>query len=207
MRPYFTPILLPNIVPDSWNSFWNIWNSTADQVLKFKHPHDAESRLKVGDTTTWKGMEIYDPSAGTNKSKSVSMPIIDIRESLPKMFGTLMSLKPFFKNFSITMIQSVTAIGAHTDRNLDSWMVRCFFHYPAANEQWYFTRPNDHMGERTYIQMPQDTTWFAFNDKNSWHGTDYDMQYPKILIKIYGSLRDQVLQENFARYKNYVLSF
>ena len=205
ITPYYTPIQLPKIEPDNWDIFWKIWNEEADFVHKTTHPHE-KSRLTLNDKTCWRGMEIYDPTA-TKSNRSIELVSIDIRDRLPKMYESIQTLKTFFKSLSLIFIESQYSIGSHTDKNIDKWMLRSFFYYPSPEPQWYFTRPDDNKGERTYITLPQDTTWFAFNDSKAWHGTDYDEKYPKILIKAYGSLRDDVLKDNLKRYEDYVLSF
>lgn len=202
---YYTPIKLPKIEPDNWDLFWEIWNTEADYVHKTTNPHE-KSRLLLGNRTCWKGMEVYDPDV-VKTNRSIQLVSVDIRSRLPKMYESMQSLKPFFKNLSLIFLESKFPIGAHTDKNLDNWMLRSFFYYPSPTPQWYFTKPDDTNGKRTYITVPEDTTWFAFNDSKAWHGTDYDEKYPKIVIKAYGSLHDEVIQENLERYKDYTLSF
>ena len=202
---YYTPIKLPKIEPDNWDIFWKIWNEEADFVHKTTHPHD-KSRLAVGNRTCWKGMEVYDPDA-IKVTRSIELASIDIRDRLPKMYESMQSLKTFFKSLSLIFLESKYPIGAHTDKNTDNWVLRSFFYYPSPTQQWYFTKPNDVNGERTYITMPNDTTWFAFNDAKAWHGTDYDPKYPKIIIKAYGSLHEHIIQDSLQHYKDYTLSF
>jgi len=101
-------------------------------------------------------------------------------------------------------------VGAHSDDSADRWSIRAFMHYPSTEQQWYFTKPNNRDGERTYLRMPNDTNWFTYNDKNTWHGTDYDSSKPKILLQLYSKYvvtDDDLIQRSFSKYKDYVIEY
>lgn len=205
-KPYYTPIDFPEIVPDNWEVFWKIWNEKADQLVKTKkmHPEDLSPQV-INDSNVWKGFLMYDPDVDLPKN-SFTMPIVDIRSELPNMFNQLTCLKPYFKTFSVLIIESLRDVISHSDTKTDQWMVRYFLHNPSPTVQWYFTKPQERDGQRTYITSPPNTKWFAFNDAVAWHGSDWNQNYPKILIKIYGEPHDYVIKENLEKYKEYGLS-
>jgi hypothetical protein len=56
--------------------------------------------------------------------------------------------------------------------------------------------------------MPNDTNWFMYNDKYSWHGTDYDPENKKILLQIYSVYsKKELLEKSRIKYKDYVVEF
>jgi len=207
MKSYYTPLNFPTIVPDNWDKFWKMWNEKSDRLVKFKNMHDdikIHVNMMVNDSNIWRGILVYDPDSSM-PNNSLVMPIVDIRDELPNMFNDLMSLKPFFKTYHVSIIESLRSVISHSDTKVDTWMVRSFLSYPSPTPQWYFTKPHDREGKRTYINPLPETNWFAFNDSIMWHGTDWNEKYPKVLIKIYGEPHDYVIKENLERYKDHAL--
>lgn len=205
--PYFTPINLPMVEPDDWDVWWKIWNENFDKLFKKQYFH-SEERVPTGKVQVWNGIQVYDPTDTSQDPTKMTFPVVDIRNSLPKMYDQLQELKKYFlgKNINFAFIQSLYPIKPHTDRNSNTWMARQFFYNPVESQQWYFTKPFDKLGEtRTYIKMPEDTPWFGFNDGLAWHGTDFDENRKKILLKVYGTLHHEILQDSMNKYKDYVL--
>jgi hypothetical protein len=54
----FTPIDLPKLEPDSWEVFWNIWNTHADHLTKRKMNVDT-SDAAIMSSNVWRGLDIY----------------------------------------------------------------------------------------------------------------------------------------------------
>lgn len=170
-----SPLDLPNIYPDSWDTFWNIWNKHAKVLYKKKVNH-TDSKSPVGSTDLWVGLDIMLRYG----SVAHEAPYYDIKNDLPKFYEGLMSLPiPVIKR--IRIVQSLTNIESHSDNNIDKWEIRGMLHYPAQN-QWYYTKPND--TTRHYMTMPNDTMWFTYNDLHCWHGSDFDSNNKKLLIQI-----------------------
>lgn len=204
MSAYFTPIDFPNIEPDDWDIFWELWNSNKGNPTINKHNH-SEAQLKLGKTVVWNAVEIFDPD--TNSIDTSTRPIVDIREKLPRMYDSLMSLKQNFEGeMVVSFIESNYPIRGHTDFNKPGyWMLRSFFYYPALTQQWFFQRMREPESKKTYINMPAGITWFAFDDGVCWHGTDFDPERKKILIKIYGKPSKALIENNIKKYQGYVL--
>jgi hypothetical protein len=204
MPEFFTPLMLPTLEPDNWDTFWELWNKSSDFLVK-TYMHTELSRLPIGDVSTWRGIDIYNPA---RLEHALKMPALDIENIFPNMYKNILDIENMFIGpIKVILIESLHFIGAHTDNNRDVWTLRQFFHYPSPSQQWFFTRPNDKDGDRYFITMPPDVKWFAFNDIRAWHGTLYDTTYPKILVKIYGRPKKTFIEENIERYKEYTLSF
>ena len=187
-----TPLDLPRIEPDDWDTFWDIWNTYSKPLVKVRS-NTIFSKSKVGSTDVWKGMDIY--SNNSNFPTAWSAPLIDISKSLPCLYDTISNL-PFKQVVKVRLLSSSMPVLAHTDDNQDRWSVRAYFHYTDTNDQWYFTRPHDSYGKRKYFHIPKETNWFAYNDKHCWHGTDYNIEHPKVLLQVYTLFTNKDLIDN-----------
>lgn len=197
-----TPLDLPKIVPDDWQVFWKIWNENSAYLVKTKQ-NTEYSKAEIGDHSVWRGIDIY--SYG-NVGTAWSAPLVDISSTLPNLYYTCSTL-PFVKVFRVRLLSSTMSIPAHTDDDRDRWSVRAYFHYTSTNDQWYFTRPHDKLGDRQYFHIPDSTNWFAYNDKHCWHGTDYNTEHPKILLQVYMSNINQDLIDNsIKKYQDYTIN-
>lgn len=88
------------------------------------------------------------------------------------------------------------------------WVARAYLHYTAPVEQWFFTKPGDFYGDRSYITLPSETNWFTYNDKYCWHATDYDPAYPKILLQVYAfGLSKELVSKSIEKYKDYTITY
>lgn len=199
----FTPIDLPKIEPDNWVVFWKIWNSFSKPLTKVKMNHEY-STAPIGNVGLWVGLDLYKK---VNYAIPWEAPFFDIQHFLPDMHDTIKSLGPNLIRARI--VQSQFPVHSHSDDNIDVWNVRAFLHGKDPHKQWYFTRPNDRLGERTYIDMPTDTNWFMYNDKYCWHGTDFYPDNKKILLQLYfiGNPPDELITRSAEKYKDYTIEF
>ena len=198
----FTPVDLPKIEPDNWDIFWEIWNTHSRPLVKVKQNTDL-SIAPIGSNEIWTGIDVYKKF---NNEMPYTAPYVDISELLPNMYKQLLAIAPNL--YRVRLLQSQMNIVSHTDNNTDLWNLRAFFYSTDSYTQWYFTRPNDSLGERTYIKMPTDTNWFMYNDKHCWHGTDYDPNNKKILLQAFclGSPMN-VMDRSIIKYKEFTLEY
>jgi len=199
----YTPVDLPKIEPDNWDIFWDIWNEHKDYLEKTKH-NAKTSLVSLGKNTVWTGLDIFKRK---NIETAWQAPYYDIKDVLPNMYNFFESLDTF-GIFRIRLVQSNVNIISHTDDNYDKWHLRAYFHYTSKKQQWYFTKPNDCNGERKYINLPNETNWFMYNDKFCWHGTDFDVNNKKILLQVYATKTPQELLSNSVKkYLEYTIGF
>lgn len=199
----YTPVDLPKIEPDNWDIFWDIWNEHKDYLEKTKH-NAKTSLVSLGKNTVWTGLDIFKRK---NIETAWQAPYYDIKDVLPNMYNFFESLDTF-GIFRIRLVQSNVNIISHTDDNIDKWHLRAYFHYTSKNQQWYFTKPNDSNGERKYINLPNETNWFMYNDKFCWHGTDFDVNNKKILLQVYATKTPhELLSNSVKKYLEYTIGF
>lgn len=199
----FTPIDLPKIEPDNWDIFWDIWNTHSAPLIKVKKNTDI-SLAEVGSDNIWTGIDIYKKYGNR---MPYDAPYVDIEHILPKMYKAILSVSPDV--YRVRLLQSQINITSHTDDDRDRWNIRAFFYGDKAKDQWYFTKPYDSAGERTYIKMPPNTNWFMYNDKHCWHGTDYDPSNKKILLQLFciDPKLSNLIDTSTQKYKEYTLEY
>ena len=199
-----TPLDLPKIQPDSWDKFWDIWNKYAEPLVKVGM-NTATSPAPVGSVSVWHGLDIFKQPYGYTYW---SAPYYDTSSILPNFHEAILGAG-FGRLFRVRVLMSHLNVTSHTDDNADKWQARAFLHYTSDKQQWYFTRPGDAKGERTYLSMPEDTNWFTYNDKFCWHGTDFDPNHKKVLLQIYSGdgVSPDLLERSLEKYKDYTISY
>lgn len=194
----YTPLDLPKIEPDDWNVFWTIWNKNAKQM--FKQLDGGLTHRPQPNFSLWSGMDIY---IKTEKKHAWPAPYYDIRNELPKLYNLINTLPLNIER--ARLVESKAYFPPHTDDNADIWSVRAHFFNQRSYEQWFFTLPGG--GEKNYITSPKETNWFAYNDKNCWHGTDYDVNKPKILLQLYTKdMPSELIVNSISKYNEYTIS-
>jgi hypothetical protein len=197
-----TPLDLPIIKPDNWNIFWDIWHANKQPLVKIKS-NVADTDSLIGTNDIWQGIDIFTSS---DIATVWQAPFVDIKNTLPTLYNTCAAL-PFKNVYRVRLIESQKSVAAHTDDRIHKWSIRAYFYYTDTKPQWYFTKPDDSMGNRHYFGLPDDTNWFAYNDKNCFHGTDYDPLHPKILLQVYAVDSPTILVYNsMSKYKELTLS-
>lgn len=198
-----TPLDLPRIEPDSWPVFWSMWQQHADWLQKVGQIH-VKPETPIGSNNIWMGLDIIKNLKG--RPFSWEAPFFDIKEVLPTMYRSIVSAVPDI--IRARLVQSTINIKSHTDDNYDKWNLRALLHNTSSMPQWYFTKPQQPQGQRYYLNMPQETNWFAYNDKRSWHGTDYNPDHKKILLQIFSSSgTDSLVTHSAEKYKSFVIDF
>ena len=198
----YTPLDLPKLEPDNWDTFWNIWDTHSNYAVK-KMMNLPNSKMPVGSSEVWRGLDIFKRPAGRT---SWECPYFDISSDLPLMYESIIQLN-IKTLYRVRLLQSLTDIAAHTDDNTDQWKIRGLLYYTDSKPQWYFTRPNS--SEKIYATLPSNVQWFGYNDKHAWHGTDFNSEHKKILIQLYFSrpIDEAIVQSNIETYKNYIIEY
>lgn len=188
---------LPNIAPDSWEIFWDLWNSYSKPMVKVKKTVNQEE--SVGDQDLWRGIEIYRKSFNL----SYSLPFVDIKPFLPLMYDQLKSLD-ITGIQTIRLIQSLRDVGAHSDNRKDEWNIRYMFYCQDPTNQWYYT-PIDDKQNRKFLKLPDQSKWFSYNDKYCLHGSVFKPDHPKILLQIYCESNPELIEKGIKKYPEYVI--
>lgn len=194
-----TPINLPRIEPDSWDIFWDIWNKHSKDMVKCRMTY-ANSKSPIGSHGIWKGLDIF---RNYDRDTDWEAPFFDIQEYLPKLYGSIVNL-PFDNIYRVRLVESLRSISAHSDVGIDKWEVRALFHYTDTQTQWYFTRPDQK--EKHWFNLPNETNWFGYNDKNCLHGSIYNPDHPKILLQLFSDApSNNLIEGSIHLYRKYAI--
>lgn len=200
----FTPVALPRLCPDNWETFWQLWKASAKPMTKVKVNHGL-SQTPPGVYNYWVGVDIFRTD---NEDLVWEAPTVDWRDQLPNLYRQIDQINSF-DIYRVRLLCSQVNIFPHSDTLEDRWCLRAFFHVTNPRQCWYFTRPGAGADPRArrYITMPQDTNWFMYNDHQCWHGTDFDANHKKILCQIF-SHRDprHLLDTSLAKYGQHTIT-
>ena len=200
-----TPLDIPKIEPDDWELFWKIWHKHSDILVK-TFQNVKNSPAKIGTINVWRGIDVYKK----NKTNAAwQAPYYDIKNDLPIMYQQLEKLQIFFTLLArVRIMESLQDIVPHTDSNLNAWNTRAIFYCTDPSPQWYFTRPNTEIRDVKFLKLPNETNWFAYNDKHCWHGSKYNSKNPKLIIQLWGFLNGlTIIKNSIEKYRNYVISY
>lgn len=211
-----TPLDLPNLEPDNWEVFWQLWKENAAPLVKRSMNTDY-SIVPVNDSTLWIGMDIFKKefrSKIDNRALDTThwdAQYVDISSLLPNFYKSLESL-PINNIFRVRLISNLKPIPAHTDDNSDKWSIRYFLYNENTQPVWYFTPPGvENKNNKSYFSLPEETNWVAYNDKHCWHGSDYDHTNKKILMQVYyfdyPDQENEIIYSSIEKFKNNVLSY
>lgn len=210
----YTPVDMPEIEVDDWETFWQTWNTHSRPLVKRdigeKKSKDLYTRNISEDTVVWKGLDLYHNDYD-NDPLLWDAPFVNISKKLPILYDCILEVASVFPMQCIRLAQSQLDITSHTDNNIDVWEIRGYLYHPSKKSQWYFTRPRDVLGERHYMELPETTQWFAYNDKRCWHGTDFDSEYKKILIQLFPKnipekTTELIAKSGMQKYKDYTIA-
>jgi hypothetical protein len=201
-----TPLDIPKLEPDSWDVFWDLWNEHATHLVPDETVFaiDPLSNREYNDHLC-KGIDIFvKESHALNRYEA---PFVDIKNKLPNMHKQIESLPFIDFTYKIRLLDFPNDVWAHTDDNADAWIVRNIFHYSDTGP-WFVTSPNS--DNKTYLTLPVETNWFAFNDKHCWHGATYNPNCTTIVIQIFydnGKWQQLIplLQRSANKFKDYVI--
>lgn len=209
----YTPIDMPEIEVDDWEVFWQIWKTESKPLVKNNIDEKASAVLYTRnidkDLVVWTGIDLY-RNEYENKPPVWHAPFVDVSKKLPIFYECIEEIASVFPIQCIRLVQSQIDISSHTDNNFDVWELRNYLYYSSSKPQWYFTKPKDVMGERYYMNLPKETSWFAYSDKSCWHGTDFDPENKKILLQIFpkdffDSLKNIIVKNGIEKYKDYTI--
>lgn len=206
---------MPKLKVDDWDIFWDIWNKHS--ILMYKKPTPADVKKPIlytrnGGDGVWRGFDLYHHEHYHHFPLLWNAPLVNVQKKLPIMYECIQDIISLFPMHCIRLAESQLEIPSHTDDDMDVWRMRGYLHYTSKVSQWYFTKPKDINGRRYYMHLPKETSWFAYHDKNAWHGTNFDENNKKILIQLFAKPDadkniELAVKNGAAKYKNYTIEF
>lgn len=187
---------MPEIYPDSWEVWWDIWNSNSAYMKKTVVNHNSGG-------SGWKGIEIYRGPTYT-EDKTYDVRYVDCRHIFPNMIGTIESLP--MKINVVRALQSLRPYPPHHDFVLPQVQCRVLLYDENPSNTFYYIID----GKKVFQKLPEESNTWIYKDEGLLHGSDYNPKYKKILLGIFGHwLHDEdscLISGSIDRYREYVIS-
>jgi len=195
--PYLS-ISCPKIVPDDLEQFVDFYYKHAGDGLRLRPSYDEpwnkddhpQGQSSSWHNPLWKSLEIYkNPKAddwfGTNTIDTIS---VDGAKLFPKLQQQIFDVMPFNELFFIRFWSNQMPIGLHKDQDWTfniPMSFRAIIHDENTQPTFYLSKSREHV-EKIYVDLPNDTNTFAFNNGSTfWHGADFFGPH-KILLVVSG---------------------
>lgn len=212
-----TVLDIPDIVPDDWDTFWQIWN--AEKARSRRIGADRNNTGPGG----WVGLDLIH-AQGKN---SFEQPIVpELAEACPRMMSNIIQHFPFSSLRLVRLWQSIVPIKPHREGNPNQFQYpsefRTMLHDTNTRPTFYMTPVMDHAnadsepakaeaklnGRRHYVNVAPGES-FIFNGETAYHGAEYDPGHHKILVIVKGDLDldryDDLMQRSVDRFPERVM--
>jgi hypothetical protein len=168
------PIKLPRFEPDSWDTFWKVWEIDAKQYRRVK-PDSAGNNAK---DPGWHGMCWEFDRPGTSRMTMFDVTKRDYSAIFPRWRAAMYSLLPFDIH-RILFQSNYQEIGLHRDGmtltdHLDyACAVRMMLVDSNIQPNFYFCYPGDETKTRHYLELPEGANTFAYHNPKILHGAEW----------------------------------
>jgi len=190
-----TPIDLPKLVPDSWDTWWELWRTSSRPLRKTGVSPNNVTGLHNG-FDVYRG-EVFNPV--------YQAEFVDISKILPNLYQQIISIP--VKLYGVRFIESSGDFLPHIDNHQWSWSLRSMFFCEDPVQQWYYTDLENK--NPRYLRLSPETNWWAYYDGAIKHGTKYRKEYPKILLQVFANTLDteRLAKESFSKFAPYLVYY
>lgn len=221
------PLALPKFKLADETAFWNIWNSTVENVTR---QHIDRGAQGVEDPSMsvvqWQGISVYENLFLLNKLAWNTKLSAELAQSQDSFVKQIFQSLPFIKFRSIRFWSAVMPIPAHYDGSYPE-QLNGVFDFPTEfrimlydenpQQTFWLTNAAKHSPhtaidnqDKIYIKLPSDANAFVWNNESHLHGADFDPKYKKILVVIKGWITDmdqyeQLLDNSINKYSDFIL--
>ena len=220
------PLDLPRFELDKEDIFWEIWNREVARVDRQHIDRGALGKDSPQMTfTQWDGLAMYEDQALLSKAAWHTKMSPDLANSQPKFLESIFKSLPFVRIRSVRLWSATREVKAHYDGNmpisLDGILhfpteVRIMINDENPTPTFWLTptnmyNPQDKVADvdKYYINLPQDSNTFIWNNEDFLHGADYNPAYKKILVVIKGWVDvdklEELLDRSIAKYPDFIL--
>lgn len=198
MIPVSVPLIFPKVVPVNWDEWVNVWEKYKKVVPKIKTNHNTKQSY-------WLGFDIYvKDGIDTDELTPYHCENVNCPELFPSLFDNIDKLP--LDIYYVRILQSFFRVDPHHDSlrtECHAHSIRTLLIDTNIKPNWYYILPNK---EKVYLQLPEETNTWYYNDTVIKHGTDFTPGKYKQLIVYGGKIKEQklfeMLNDGIARYKN-----
>jgi hypothetical protein len=224
----YLPLDLPKFELDNADEFWKIWNTEKENVARQLIDRGAVGAKNPSlERTQWDGLALYEDAKLLKDAAWKTKVSTKLAYSQPRYLKRIFEELPYVRIRSIRLWSAHRAITAHYDGNmppeLDGIMrfpteIRIKLADQNPKETFWLCSSEKHepnskkripKADRYYINLPNDTNTFTWNNEDYLHGADFDPRYRKILVVIKGwvdvTRLEELLDRSIAKYPDYVV--
>lgn len=180
----WTVLDAPKLEPSDWNLFWDKWNkhAGASYINKADPAGNKDSKYaKTGERTQFfKGLNIYAKNHQDLADGNWELPYLDYTELFPNLLDDFYKALPWVEELLVCRLwNSVMNIPYHKDYTLEDVAIRSMIYDENTTGTFKLWKPSIN---RTYVNLPKETNWFAYNNSKCLHGSDKTEGVNKIIL-------------------------
>lgn len=192
----------PKLEPKNWDLFWKKWNEHAGPSYIDK-PDPAGNRDYEYERTGVRnypfiGLNIYANDPKVINDGHWKLPFLSYTEIFPNLLEDIYSSLPWVKEVTAARLwSSVKNIPFHKDYAIEDVAIRSMIYDENKQGTFKLWRPGI---KTTYVELPQDTNWFVYNNEKCLHGSDKLTDAKKIiLLLVYHAKSKELMIEHLKR--------
>lgn len=191
----YTPLDIPLLPLSNRSQIIDLYQANATDIEKPTDPN-----LSV----FWKGITCYKgPTFAADRLLHIGT-FVDMADLLKEEIAIMNSYLPLEVE-TISLWTNVQDVPAHRDKKIYDTRLDFRFRFVIAQEKKSFFIEYDH--KKRYIDLPDTTNLFCFNNQSCMHGGSFDESNFKILGVIRGKINDEqklsnLLEKSLQKYKD-----
>jgi hypothetical protein len=186
------------IQPNNWDFFWDAWNkhAGASHIVK-SDPAGNNASENSKKIDFFKGLNIYAKHPDMLKDNHWEVPFLDYKEIFPNVLDDLHAAMPWAEIQFCRLWMSNQPIPFHRDHTREDVAIRAMIYNENPKGTFKVFKPGAGIN---YVELPEETNMFAYNNAKCFHGSDREEGINKIiLLTIHKSLDKDAMIQHFKR--------
>jgi hypothetical protein len=194
----WTVLDAPIIKPHDWDFFWAAWHkhAGASHIVKSdpagNKASDASKKIDF-----FKGLNIYAKHPDMLKDNHWEVPFLDYKEIFPNLLDDLDAAVPWAEIHFCRLWMSNQPIPFHRDHTKEDVALRAMIYNENAKGTFKVFKAGAGVN---YVELPEQTNMFAYNNAKCLHGSDREEGVNKIILLTIHKAKDKLeMIEHFKR--------
>ncbi len=194
----WTVLDAPKIEPANWELFWDAWekHSGSSYIVKSDPAGNvaSENSKKID---FFKGLNIYASHPSLLEDNHWQVPYLPYQEIFPDLLEQLEVAFPWAEILFCRLWMSNQPIPWHRDHSTEPGALRAMIYNENKRPTFKVFHPR---AGTNYVNLPEDSNSFMYNNSTCMHGSDRDEGINKIIMLMIHKTKDkQLLNEHLAR--------
>ena len=187
------PLDLPRFEPDSWETFWKIWEEDAMQFLRLKPDAQGNNAKEPG----WNGLvwDFFRPDL-KDSFTMFKTTVKDYSDVFPRWRESMERNFPF-RIRRISFLNNYREIGPHkdglilTDHLPYAAAVRILLVDDNKVPTFWFSKEQSVKSDRFYMDLPPETNTFVYNNPKIYHAADHHGKRKILMMLIFDQIDEK----------------